>query len=191
MNRVRILAQGEVRWLTAPIDRTYHGFKDVKDMEFHSDPRWRTKMLKTLEAAYRRAPYFQETFAMIAPLIEYPDEKIARYNEHAIRIISTALGIDQAKLVRGSGLTSSGSSTDLLISLTLGIGGHAYMCGGGADGYQDESAFGRAGVSLVRQQFQHPTYFQHGQEEFHPGLSIVDALVNLGIEGVKKILTPN
>jgi len=187
-NRVKILIQEEPRWLTAPIDRNYHGFREIREMRFHQDSRWRNKILKTLEASYRRAPYYDEAIAMVAPVISNPDDNIAQYNETAIRTISASIGIPQTKLLRASDLDSSGTSTELLISLTLGSGGQTYMCGGGADGYQDESAFDRAGISLLHQQFRHPLYLQHEQRKFAPGLSIIDALVNAGTTGVRELL---
>lgn len=180
--------QDEARWLTAPIDRNYHGLREVKDMRFHDDPRWRGKMLKTIEASYRRAPHFAESISLIGPLIANPDDNIARYNEHAIRTIAVAIGVTDTKLRRASELTSSGTSNELLISLTLACGGQAYMCGGGAEAYQNEAAFERARVSLIRQEFAHPTYSQHNQKTFHPGLSIIDALVNLGVQGVREVV---
>lgn len=54
------------------------------------------------------------------------------------------------------------------------------MCGGGADGYQDENIFTAAGIDLIHQNFQHPVYSQKACNEFVNGLSIVDALMNVG-----------
>ena len=188
MNRVKILVHEEAKWLSAPIDRSYHGLREVKDMQFHQDPRWRGKVLKTLEASYRRAPYFQQTISLVGPLILNAEDNIARYNEHLIRTLAAALGVTRAKILRASDLGVSGTSNELLIAVTLASGGQAYMCGGGADSYQDEGAFERANVSLVRQDFRHPQYVQHKRQCFTPGLSIIDALVNLGVEGVSDVL---
>lgn len=63
------------------------------------------------------------------------------------------------------------------------------MCGGGADGYQDDAVFERHGVKLVRQDFIHPLYPQQGREEFVPGLSVIDAAMNIGWQGVGELLS--
>ena len=62
------------------------------------------------------------------------------------------------------------------------------MCGGGASDYQDDEQFERAGVQMVYQDFRHPTYPQSGATDFVPGLSIVDALMNVGVAGVRSLL---
>jgi hypothetical protein len=54
------------------------------------------------------------------------------------------------------------------------------MCGGGADGYQDDAVFASAGIQLKRQDFQHPKYPQHNPPVFQAGLSIIDAVANIG-----------
>jgi hypothetical protein len=79
----------------------------------------------------------------------------------------------------------SSQGTERLIDLTMAVGGTTYLCGGGATGYQDDERFGGAtGVDLRYQHFQHPCYVQFGTGGFIAGLSIIDALMNLGATGV-------
>ena len=66
-------------------------------------------------------------------------------------------------------------------------GGSTYMCGG-ADGYQDESVFELHGVKHQYQSFKHPVYSQQGQQSFVSGLSVIDAVMNLGWRGVGELL---
>lgn len=63
------------------------------------------------------------------------------------------------------------------------------MCGGGAEGYQEDAAFSSAGVGLIYQSFHHPIYPQVGTKEFVAGLSIIDAAMNLGWSGIKELLS--
>jgi len=63
------------------------------------------------------------------------------------------------------------------------INGETNICGG-ADGYQDETVFSESGVTLFYQNFIHLVYPQRGQEDFVAGLSIIDAAMNLGWDGV-------
>jgi len=64
------------------------------------------------------------------------------------------------------------------------------MCGGGAEGYQDELLFQDAGIELKHQNYKHPVYNQEGSVEFQPGLSIIDAVMNLGWEGTRQLFKP-
>jgi hypothetical protein len=65
------------------------------------------------------------------------------------------------------------------------------LCGGGADAYQDEAVFKDSGLNLQYQKFVHPIYPQRNRPEFISGLSIIDALMNLGFQGVRKLLGQN
>ena len=188
INRVKWLVNGEARWVTAPVDRSYHGYQNINQILFDDRQQWREALLSTLHGSYRHAPRFTESMSLLEPLIRNPETHIARYNESAIRTLLSALNVDTRKLHVASAMTAAGSSNELLIGLSRELGASVYMCGGGADGYQDDQLFERAGVQLIYQDFHHPRYEQHGSAEFVPGLSIVDALMNVGVGGVRTLL---
>ena len=121
---------------------------------------------------------------MVLPLIGNQEQNLACYNINAICGIANHIGLDVSHSVLSSSLRVAGQANEMLVALTKAVDGNAYMWGGGADGYQDPSVFESAGVALVRQDFQHPVYSQVGGGEFLPGLSIVDALMNIGSAGV-------
>ncbi|HEV3051073.1 MAG TPA: WbqC family protein, partial [Longimicrobium sp.] len=171
------------------ICRGYHGVKPINDIRFDDRIPWRAKLLKTLTANYAKAPFLEETLDLIAPLAADPDDRLSDYNSRAIKAISRALGVDTGKIVTASELSVEGSGNELLISLTKHAGGTAYMCGGGSGGYQQDDLFTQAGVELVYQNFSHPVYPQYQRpDRFVPGLSIVDALMNLGLEALRALL---
>ena len=45
-----------------------------------------------------------------------------------------------------------------------------------------------AGLDLIYQNFEHPLYQQVNAREFVPGLSIIDAMMNCGIERTTEII---
>jgi hypothetical protein len=190
-NRVKLLVCGEARWVTAAIDRNYHGTRTIREMSFLAGNPWREKLLKSIEAGYRRHPFYDETMDMIALLLLNPEVNIAEYNIQAVTAIVHRLGLDTDKLKCSSVIPHEGSSNELLCSLTQLAGGDTYMCGGGAEGYQDEAAFTERGIELSHQNFDHPIYPQRGQKDFVAGLSIIDAAMNLGWTGVAQLLNKN
>ncbi|MGB4101382.1 MAG: WbqC family protein [Alphaproteobacteria bacterium] len=183
-NRVKILQQGKARWLTAPIDRAYSGVRLIHEMRFSAAEDWRAKTVKTLHAAYGRATYFAATMALISPLIDGSDNDLAAYNMRAITTLAAALGLETRTLEKSSTLDCAASGTERLIALTRAVGGDAYLCGGGAEGYQEDALFAVAGVELVYQNFRCQPYPQSGAVEFVPGLSIIDALMHGGQDAV-------
>lgn len=177
-NRVRLLVDGRPQWLTMPVVRTYHGARAVNEMEIDNTAPWRKKLLKTLELNYHRAPNFSQVFPVVAELVQNPTANLAEYNWSGIESVATALGLDTSKLVIASTLAAEGQATDLLVAIVRAVGGTAYLCGGGATGYQDDAKFAAAGLELIYQDFQHPVYPQGGTRDFVPGLSIIDALMH-------------
>lgn len=187
-NRVKLLAGNEARWVTAPIKRGYSGVVRVDEVVWAEQP-WRKRMLHTLKTNYGRAPFFRETFDFFEPLILNPENNLARYNVQAIVSILDHLGIASTEIFQSSAFNLNSSSTELLISLTQSVDGSAYMCGGGADGYQEDPLFLTAGLELIYQDFRHPSYQQNRGKDFIAGLSIIDAFMFSGLVGVRKILS--
>jgi len=187
-NRAQLLISGAPAWVTVPIVRAYHGTRTMSEMEINDRSAWRDKLLRTIELNYRRAPYFSGIYPGLAELIKLQTGRLLEYNLHAIRSITTALGLDPGRMVMGSTLSVNERSTDRLVELVRAVGGDSYLVGGGARGYQQDRLFQEAGLELVYQDFQHPTYSQQGTPNFVPGLSVVDALMNCGFEGTADLL---
>lgn len=187
INRVRILVNGAPTWATAPVDRRFSGMRQIHEMSTSTEPEWRAKLLRTLSLAYRNARHFDSVWPRIEELVSYPTDCLADYNENAIRKLCESLNLDDTRLVRGSTLAVSGNATDLLISIVTAVGGHTYLCGGGAAGYQEDEKFAQAGIRLEYQHFSSPTYDQQ-LEQFQPGLSILDALAHCGFAETERMI---
>jgi hypothetical protein len=149
---------------------------------------WRSRILKTIDESYRRAPHFATVFPFLTALIRNPADSLPEFNLAAIRALVEMLGLDPARLVLGSRLGVEGKATGLLIAMVEAVGGTAYLCGDGAQGYQEDAKFPAAGLRLIRQQFQHPRYPQHNSGEFTPGLSIIDVLMNCGFDQTRALV---
>ena len=174
-----MVAGGEPAWVTVPVNRSFHGTREIREIEIDDARPWREKMLRTLEQSYARAPCFGEVFPLISELISNPAGRIAEHNEASIRVLSELLGLDPGRMLLSSDLDVDGAATERLIRLVQAAGGDTYLAGGGAEGYQEDDAFAAAGIELIPQNFEHPVYAQ-GAGEFVSGLSVVDALMHQG-----------
>lgn len=187
-NRVRLLINGRPAWVTMPVVRSYHGVLRIADMRIDESGGWRGRFLKSIEFNYRRAPRFAAIFPLLERLAQFETTNLAAFNVSAITTLTTELGLDAARLRLGTELRTDGKATDVLISMVRAVGGTAYLAGGGAGGYQEDEKFRAAGIELVMQQFRHPTYPQFNTTEFVPGLSVIDALMNVGFAGTAALL---
>ena len=188
-NRVRLLVGGSPRWVTMPVRRDYHGTRLTNEMQIDERQPWREKLLKTIRLHYRKARHFEDVFPAIAGLVEDRTDRLADYNRAAIGAIAQRVRIDVGKCVAASSLAVDARATDRLIAIVQRVGGTAYLSGGGAGGYQDETMFREAGLELIFQQFEHPVYPQ-GAAEFCAGLSIIDSLMHCGFDGTAALLGP-
>lgn len=187
-NRVKVLISGEGNWLTAPVDRSFSGTRAINEMVFSTKENWRVKVLKTLVSSYRRAPCFEEAFSVLEPLVLNRVENVADYNAQAIFALVDAIGLSTTRIRKSSNIHTESTATQRLVNLTKSVGGEKYICGGGAVGYQEDEVFTANGLTLVYQRFLPRPYKQHGVESFTPGLSIIDAAMNLGWRGVGDII---
>ncbi|MGG3800904.1 WbqC family protein [Metabacillus fastidiosus] len=189
INRVKILMQGQSKWLTCPIIRG-KSRQIIKDVRMDNQQAWKEKTIKTLTFNYRKAPYYKETMEWLTPLLMRKTEYLSEYNMENIRFISNLLEI-KTNFQLQSGFQSTLSSTELLIDLVNCVGGKTYYSGKGGHNYQEEDRFKEEGINLVYQDFASFTYPQLNTENFISGLSIIDCFFNLGIENSKKMLQMN
>lgn len=187
-NRVRLLyIDGEDRWFTVPIRHPTHGVISINDILIDDTKKWRQDLLKTLQRNYGRTLYYREVISLIEPLIFNDIKNLAEFNIFAIQKLMTFLELNP-KIIKSSDLNIRGKSNELLILLTLAVGGTTYLCGDGADQYIDGKKFSATGVHLIYQNFYHPLYPQKNSKRFIPGLSIIDVLMNCGINHTKLLI---
>jgi hypothetical protein len=180
-NRVAINVQGQSKWITAPINRP-SGVWNINETIFQN-ANWRGKIVKTLQANYSKAPYYNEYKDFVIDLINFPSNNLSEFNINAIKRICELLKFDfKNKMIISSSFGLNSRSNELLIDLTKKVDCNTYMAGGGADSYQDISLFKEKNIEFIYQDFVQPKYYQQGENGFVPGLSIIDYLFNNGTE---------
>jgi hypothetical protein len=187
-NRVKLLVGGNEQWVTAPVVRSYEGFRRIDEMQYQSEVPWREKILRTISMNYRRAEFFKETMGVLESIISNPENSLASYNVNAIVALSDKFEIPRSKFFWSSKLPHDGTSTELLVSLTRAVGGDCYLCGSGALGYQNDAMFDAAKIQVIHRQYRHPVYPQPSSPQFIEGLSIVDSLMHCGLSAVRSML---
>jgi hypothetical protein len=187
-NRVQILAAGNQIWSTAALDRSYSGFRLINESKFLSENKWRDKFFKTISLNYSKHPYFDQNISFIENLIYFQSNSVLDFNLNSIQGLCEILNIQQSKLILSSELNVSTLGTNRLVDIVAALDGDAYLCGAGSQGYIDESCFQMNAIDLIYHNFIHPKYPQYKSKDFKLGLSIIDALMNTGREGVMDLL---
>lgn len=185
-NRVQLNIQGKPAWVGCPVRRE-PGVQPIWTVRMDNNQPWRKKLLKTLEFNYGRSPYYTEAMQILAPLIAYETDNLADFNIHAIQALCQVLSL-KTRFIRQSELQADGKATMLLINLVKAAGANAYLCGGGAQGYQEDGLFPQHHIQLIYQQFKPQPY--GNPQRFLPGLSIIDFLMHCPVYEFAGLCSP-
>jgi len=181
-NRVAINISNQSYFITIPIKRS-SGTQNINETEFLNE-KWKKKVIGSIQANYAKSPYFKEHKDYIFELINYRAENLADYNIHFITSISQALELNTT-FAKSSQFNLSSSSTKRLVELIHLVKGDIYLSGAGGDNYQEEKIYQKNNITLTYNNMPNFNYTQPKSENFIKGLSIIDALFNVGIENLK------
>jgi hypothetical protein len=186
INRNRILVNGLPKYFTLSLKGASQN-RLIKDIEILDN---RNKILKTIFIAYKKAPFFE----IIYPIIE------ASLNSHLFSLSSIAsssikLVFDYLEIYRNYQYSSidyahtrGANRAERLILITKESGSNQYINAiGGIDLYKKHE-FKEHEVSLLFLKSHIDPYYQQS-EDFIPGLSIIDVLMNNSKEVVRKMVT--
>lgn len=186
-NRVEFLISKNKTWLTQPIIKTSILNIHIKDILFANDI-WRLKHQKSILINYSKAHFFHQVDNLLSEIFDTPLVHISDFNIRATTLICKFLNID-TKLLRSSELQYARDTKNpslKLATLCLSVGADNYLSGNGGKNYNDHTLFSEHGVSVEYDNWRQPN-FQFNNE--HPvGLSIIDALANIGVDAVREII---
>jgi len=179
-------------WLSIPLK---HAPTDtpIRNVEIHHDGRWPRKHFRKLRNAYAGTPHWEA----LAPLLdswfaragEFP--RLADWNCFLLRNICNLLG-RCPRFVWATELgIPEGEKNERNRAFVQRLGEKHYLSGSGARNYQDTDPFESAGIQVLDSDFF--AYMERNpypeQAPFLNGLSILDALMYLGVGGVKRLFS--
>ena len=188
INRTQILQNGKKTWLTAPLVRDGFRNKKLTDVLMVDDAEWKRKAKEQFRHGYGKCEYTHECTKLLENNFETQDQSLLQMNLQGLRQLGEILGLDWSRVVLSSSLGIASSGTQRLVEIVKTVSGDTYLSGDGAQGYQINGAFPEAGLGLEFLDFTHPSYVQRGSNLFKPGLSVLDAIANIGAEETRALL---
>jgi WbqC-like protein family len=162
-------------------------FIPISDMEIQMDDRVKSKFLQSVELNYKKAPHFNTVFPLIHHYFSNGSINLLENNMAFIKSVIKGLQIE-TEIIYSSVLNPEGSSNDMLIDILKKRQASIYLCGDGAAGYQQDELYDAQNIEVRKNGFQHPVYHQFNTKTFVKGLSIVDALMNLGFDNTAELV---
>lgn len=180
LNRNFIKTANGPLMLSVPVFGSDHFQKAISTIEIVPG-RWTRKHMRSIELAYRKAPFFEQHYAGIGAILDLYAEGglLNELNLDLLRYFLRALGI-QVPIVNASDYQFKGEKSALVLDMCIQLKAHEYIFGGEGESYADKAAFHEAGIQPTFQKYVHPTYTQIGNDPFEPNMSIVDLLMNHG-----------
>ena len=186
VNRNRILRNGKPCWVTLPVRK---GSSHLAiNQRFYQLERNVVRVLRRIEAAYRKAPGFAATFPMIEELLNFSDANVAAFNVNLIERITARLSIGTRFVLSSTMVKDSNlAGQERVIDMCRRLGATHYVNPiGGLHLYQPER-FAAAGIKLSFLQTAVSAYPQFGQPPV-PDLSIIDIFMFNSGESVARLL---
>ncbi len=185
--RNRILIYDEPQFIRLKLSKT-SSYKRICDLTLNDDYIWRDKMLKTINMAYHKAPYFNTVYEVMQKIVLYPERNLADFLIHSIKMICEFLKIE-TELIRSSDLIKDNTlrGEGRVIDICQRLGASIYYNAIGGRELYHGNVFQEKGIKLYFLRMNDISYTQLGNR-FTPGLSILDVMMFNKVEKIFEML---
>lgn len=187
INRNNILVNGQKHLFTVPLKDASQN-KLINEIEI-AEGDWQEKFLKTIAQSYKKAEFFDETFALIETIVRSGESFIAKLILRSLCLLKDALKIN-AEIVPSSEIYNNRElkAQDRILDICKQEKATEYVNPAGGIELYDNRFFYENGVKLFFLKTQSFSYRQFGVE-FVPHLSIIDVLMFNGTVGTGELLS--
>lgn len=189
-NRNKIKTGNGPAWLTVPIRIKGKFGQVLREVEIAEEfnP---TKMLRTIEMNYGRAPFFSAHFPGFVGVLSEPETHLVPLNVKLLEYLKQALDA-KCEFIYSSSLTiGQATKTVKLVRILEATNCDTLYSGSGTKTYYDDAEFRRHNMQVVWHEYEkrHAVYpQQYMKQGFIPGLCFLDMLFNCGGEAMREIL---
>ena len=186
INRNRFLSNGGPATFTLPL-RKDADHLDIAARRIADDFN-RAKLLSQLREAYRKAPYFDATYALIEEIANLPETRLFDFLLRGLQLTCDHLGLSTRLRVSSSiEADHRMRGQERVIALARATGADCYLNPIGGTELYSRAAFAEAGLDLRFLRARPMEYPQFGAV-FVPWLSIADVLMFNGAERTRDLL---
>ena len=189
MNRNKIKSVSGEILLTVPVLRKGYRNKKTSEIEINNETNWQEKHLKTIIQNYKKTPFFENYIDFFEDIYTKKWEYLADLNEQMLRWFLKKLEIN-VEFLKASDFDFIGNKSDLVLDMCKKLNVSTYIFGKLGEDYAEIDNFKNAGINIVFQNYNHPTYKQL-YKNFIPNLSVLDLLFNYGSKSNEIIMSNN
>jgi hypothetical protein len=182
INRNRILINGKATYIILPLSKSSQN-KKIYEIELHSSPVLRNKLVKTIQNTYRKSFFFDQVFPVIEKLIRYKVDNLSDYLSYQLQSLASFMGIKTEFIATSRSYWNDYlSGQERVLDICNREQATTYFNLPGGQALYSGEEFRRAGVNLRFISMRTLPYTQR-ITGFIPYLSIIDALMEIGPTG--------
>lgn len=187
INRNNILINNEAKLFNIQMQGASSN-KLINEIEVSQNQVWKKKFLKTIENSYSKAPFYKEVYPVIENIVNYDETNLAKYIAYSISKVCDYLNID-TKLIISSDINKDNDlkGQAKVIEICKIMGADEYYNSIGGQSLYSYSDFEKHGVKLRYLKTNISKYKQFN-DEFVPGLSIIDIMMFNSVSDIKNKL---
>lgn len=176
INKNRILLNENYSNIGIPVRKDSYQ-KNINERYFVEDAsEYKSKVLRKIENAYRKAPFFDESISFIYKTLSFEELNICKFNSWCLVQLCSLLKIKTKFLYSSEIIDQNNSGEARVIGINQILGTRVYINSyGGLDLYQKEN-FQKRDIELCFLKPEQYSYKQFGKT-FTPDLSIIDLLM--------------
>ena len=175
INRNRLLSHGQAATFTVPLQKD-SDYLDIRSRSI-AESFNRKKLLSQFAGAYKKAPFFDQTYDLLEKIFEYQEKNLFAFLHHSLEATCQHLKIDTPLVVSSqidADHTAAGQTR--LISICHAMKANVYLNPIGGSHLYSRETFAEHGIDL--QFFQSAdTEYPQFSSPFVPRLSIIDTLM--------------
>jgi len=185
INRNRYLLNDKAETFTLSLKKDSDYLDVCKRQLSDSFDEDKEKIIRRLESAYRRAPFFIEGSAILADIFGSEERNLFRFIYQSIELIHARLGMTSKLIISSTlGISKQLKAQERVIATCKSLGAADYINPIGGLNLYDKSEFGSAGINLHFQKVRAINYSQF-IASFIPNLSIIDMIMFCGAEKIR------
>jgi hypothetical protein len=189
IQRNRILLNGRDEMFSLPLQKG-SDFLDICDRQLAASfSREREKLLRRINAAYRKAPYFEAAISVVETCLYYEDFNLFNFILHSLECVRRYLSINtELKISSEIAVDNQLQGQKRVIAICKTFSAEQYINAIGGIKLYSKAVFADEGISLffIRS---HPIIYKQFSEPFVANLSILDLMMFNPPEKISEFLT--
>lgn len=188
MRRNRILVNGKDKMFTIPLKKD-SDFLNVNERYLVDNAEKENhKIIKQIEMAYKKAPYFKDTFSNVEKIFNCKERNLFDFIYYSIENVMDMLSITTPLIISSSiDMDHSLKGKDKVMEICHNLGADEYVNPIGGINLYDKDEFRENGIDLYFLESRLPSYHQY-DNVFVSGLSIIDILMFNSVNKIQQML---